>query len=141
MVDERRNVAGHQPDVDRSIDVSGAAVSLQVDGDDMVALCEQRQDGPEHLARPESAMQQDERPPAPMSLVIEVDAVDLGVLAGALRLCGPIAGHGHAPCVNEKWVQEIGLRRRWEFIGARRTESSNEGGPIVAKHQATSISP
>src|SRR2546422_637563 len=37
-----------------------------------------------------------------MSLVVEVDAVDLGVLAGALCVCGAIAGHVRAPCVNEK---------------------------------------
>src|ERR1700687_6166940 len=47
-------------------------------------------------------MQQDERPPTPVSLEVEVDAVDLGVPAGAFRLCSPIAGHGHAPCVKER---------------------------------------
>ena len=42
MVNERGDVAGHQLDVDRSIDVSSPAMSLQVDGDDLVALREQR---------------------------------------------------------------------------------------------------
>jgi hypothetical protein len=47
-------------------------------------------------------MKEDERPAAPMSLVVEVDAVDLRVMAGALRVFGPIAGHRHTPWVNEK---------------------------------------
>src|SRR5260370_33104102 len=47
-------------------------------------------------------MQQDERPPAPMSLVVEVDAVDLRVLARALRVRGPIGAHCHAPSTGEK---------------------------------------
>src|SRR5205823_11569082 len=89
-----RDVSGHEPDVERSIDVSGATMSLQVGDDDLVALREQRKDRPEHLARAESTVQQDERPPAPVDLVVEVDAVDLRVLARALRLCGPITGHG-----------------------------------------------
>jgi hypothetical protein len=100
MVNERGDVVGHQPDVDRSIDVSGPAVSLQVDRHYLVALRELTQDSPKHLARPQSAMEQDERPPAPMSLEIEVDAVDLGVLAGALGVSGPSAGHGDAPFVH-----------------------------------------
>jgi hypothetical protein len=37
-----------------------------------------------------------------MGFVVEVDAVDLGVLAGALRISGPIGGHGQAPYVNWK---------------------------------------
>jgi predicted component of type VI protein secretion system len=40
MVDKGGDVVGHQPDVDWSIDISGAAVSLQVGGDDLVALRE-----------------------------------------------------------------------------------------------------
>ena len=42
------------------------------------------QDRPEHLARAEPAVQQDHRPPGAVDLVVEVDAVDVGVLAGAL---------------------------------------------------------
>ena len=30
VVDERRDVVGHEPDVDRPIDVGGAAVALEV---------------------------------------------------------------------------------------------------------------
>jgi hypothetical protein len=75
-------------------------VALQIDGDDLVAFGQGGKDGPEHLARPEPAVQQDHRPPGPMGLEVEVEAVDLGVLAGAVRLGCPIAGrHGAAPHV------------------------------------------
>ena len=98
VVDQRRDVVGHQPHVDRSVDVGGAAVPLQVDGDDLVALGQRGQDRPEHLARPEPAVQQDQRPPGPVGLVVEVDAVDLGVLAGALRVASSQWSR-RAPCV------------------------------------------
>ena len=83
VVDEGRDVVGHEPDVDRPIDVGGAPVPLEVDRDDLVALRQRGEDRPEHLARHEPAVQQDQRPPGPVGLVVEVDAVDLGVLAGA----------------------------------------------------------
>jgi len=44
--------------------MSAAAVPLQVDGVDLVARQQQRRDRREHLARPESAVQQDQRPTA-----------------------------------------------------------------------------
>jgi hypothetical protein len=40
----------------------GAAVALQVDGDDLVAFGQRGQDRSEHLAGPEPAVQQDQRP-------------------------------------------------------------------------------
>src|SRR6266566_8388342 len=94
MVDQSGDVVGHHPNVDWSIDVSGTTMSLQVRGDDLVALRKLGYDGPKHLARHESAVQEDQRPPGPMRLVIEIDAVDLGVLAGALCVGCPIGGHG-----------------------------------------------
>src|SRR6184192_3453559 len=51
MVDQCGYVVGHQPDVDGSIDVSGTAMALQVDGDDLVPLGELWKNRPEHLAR------------------------------------------------------------------------------------------
>ena len=83
VVDEGRDVVGHEPDVDRPIDVRGAAVPLEVDRDDLVALGQRGEYRPEHLARHEPAVEQDHRSPGPVGLVVEVDAVDLGVLAGA----------------------------------------------------------
>jgi hypothetical protein len=56
VVDQRGDVVGHQPHVDGSIDVRRAPVSLQVESDDLVALGQQGQDRPEHLARPEPAV-------------------------------------------------------------------------------------
>ena len=83
VVDERRDVVGHEPDVDRAIDVGRPAVTLEVDRDDLVVRGEGGQDRPEHLARAEPAVEQDQRPAAAVRLVVEVDAVDVGVLAGA----------------------------------------------------------
>ena len=89
MVDEARDVVRHEPDIDRSIDIGGAAVPLEVDRDDPVALGQRGEDRPEHLARAEPAVQQDQRPPGPVGLAVEIDAVDLGVCTRALRLaCG-----------------------------------------------------
>lgn len=56
MADECRDVTGHQPYVDRPVDVGGAAVSLQVDGDDLMTLGQRGK---------------------------EIDAIDFGVLPGA----------------------------------------------------------
>ena len=53
--------------------------------------------GPEHLARRQPAVQQYQGPPGPVSLVVEVDAVDLGVVAAALRLGLSVGRHGRPP--------------------------------------------
>lgn len=55
--------------------------------------------GPNILARPEPALQRDQRPPGPVSLEAKVDTVDLGVLAGAVRVGAPQEVMGEAPCV------------------------------------------
>src|SRR5947209_9853197 len=99
VVDQRRYVVGHETWVDGSIDASGAAMSLQVDGDDLVALREQWQNRAERLARHESTMQQDQRAPSPVSFVVEVDPVDRCVLGVALHVGGPIGLHACAPRV------------------------------------------
>ncbi len=99
MLDQCGDVTGHEPHVDRSIDVSRTAVSLEVDSDDLVALGELWKDRPEHLARPKAAVQQDHWAPSPVRFVVKLDAVDLGVLAGALGVGGPISLHGCAPSV------------------------------------------
>jgi hypothetical protein len=52
VFDERHDVIGHEPDVDRPVDVGRPAVPLQVDRDDLVALGQRRKDRPENLARP-----------------------------------------------------------------------------------------
>jgi hypothetical protein len=100
VVDKRCDVIGHQPHVDRPVDVGGPAMPLQVHRDDLVVLGQRGQDRPEHLARPEPAVQQDHRPARAVRLEVEVDVVDIGVLSGALGVCCPIGGgHGAAPRV------------------------------------------
>src|SRR5438128_2130093 len=64
-------------------------------------------------------MQQDQRASGSLSLVVEVDAVDLGVLAAALDVGRPIGLHACAPCVvngNSCRKSRLGL---WlDFIGS-----------------------
>src|ERR1700694_5679061 len=74
-------------------------MSLQVNRDDLVALREQRKNRPEHLARPKPTVQEDQRAPCPVRFVVELDAVDLGVLADALRVGRPMGLYCCAPSV------------------------------------------
>src|SRR6267378_8364026 len=90
-------------------------------------------------------MKKDERPPAPMGLVVEVDAVDLGVFTDALRLCCPLAGHCRAPCVTENSVPNIETPRtsgihRWagEWVG-RRIACRPRGGRNGLAHREARI--
>ena len=99
MVDERRDVVGHESYVDRPIDVGCAAVPLEVGDDDLMACRQRIEHRPERLARGEPTVQQHYRTPGAVDLVVEVEAVDLGVHAGAGRLCRPVGGHRGAPCV------------------------------------------
>src|SRR2546430_959028 len=62
-------------------------------------------DRPEHLARPEPAVQEDQRPTGPVRLEVQVDPIDLGVLSGARGVTCPIGGgHGVAPRVLARGV-------------------------------------
>src|SRR2546421_4666555 len=88
MVDERRDVVGHEAHLDGPVDVRGAPVALQVDRDDLVARGELRHHLGEHLARPEPAVQGNDRATGAMDFVVEVDAVDVCVIAG-VRLHAP----------------------------------------------------
>src|SRR2546430_2522192 len=72
---------------------------LEVGGDDLVALRQQRQHRREGLARHKATVQQDQRASYPMTFVVELEAVDLRVLAGALHLGDRIRLHLCAPCV------------------------------------------
>ena len=100
MVDERGDVVGHQPHVERPVDVGGPAVPLQVDDDDLVVVGQGGKDRPEHLTRAEAAVQQDHRASRPVRLVVQVDAVDVGVLTRAGAFGGPFrGGHDDSLCV------------------------------------------
>ena len=59
---------------------------LQVNRDNLVAVREQWKNWPEHLTRPKPTVQQDQRAPSPVAFVVEPNAVNLGVLAAALRV-------------------------------------------------------
>ena len=106
VVDERRDVIGHEPDVDRPIDVGRAPVALEVGEDDLVVLGQRWQGRSEHLAGSEPAVQQDHRPSGAVDLVVEVDAIHIGVFAGDLRLGRQVGGHSGAPRVIDCRVDE-----------------------------------
>ena len=105
VLDEGRDVVGHQLDADRPVDVRRPPMPLQVDGDHLVALGERRQDRPEHLAGPEPAVEQDQGPPRAMRLVVEADPIDVGIPPGAFGLGGPFGGHGSAPVMGGWWLR------------------------------------
>ena len=50
MTTERRRVVGHLLIRERTVDVGGAPMPLEIRGDDLVALTQRRQDRAEHLA-------------------------------------------------------------------------------------------
>ena len=110
VVDQGRDVVGHEPDVDRPIDVCGAAVPLEVDRDDLVALGQHREDRPEHLTRAEPPVEQDQRPPDTVGLVVKVDAVDLGVSVGPVLIGRPVRGHPSSSWVVAGWCAVMILR-------------------------------
>jgi hypothetical protein len=57
-----------------------SGVGPEVDSDDPPALCKQRQDLAEHLDRADAAVQQDQRLPGTVDLVVRVEAVHIGVV-------------------------------------------------------------
>ena len=73
------------------------AASANIRRDHPVVLGEAPEHRAEHLARPEPAVEQDQRSPRAMDLVVEVDAVDRGVGAGARCRGGPVGAQGDPP--------------------------------------------
>ena len=57
------------------VDVGRAPMPLQVRDDQPVVRGERGPRGSEHLAGPEAAVQEDQRPPAALGFVVEVEAV------------------------------------------------------------------
>jgi hypothetical protein len=74
-----RTATPHQLGADRTIDVRGSAVALQVDADDLPTLGERGEVGAERLDRAEAAVQQDERAARSVDLVVELDAIHVCV--------------------------------------------------------------
>ena len=79
VLDECRDVARHELNAQRSIDVGRPAVPLQIDADDLPALGECREVRAEHIDRAEPAVQQDQRPARPVDLVVELDAIHVRI--------------------------------------------------------------
>lgn len=127
VADQRGNVAGHEAHVDPSIDFGGPSVALQVGRDDLVVGRELRQDGPEHGTRAEAAVEQDERSSTAVGLVVEVEAVDVGVVTGSRRGDGR---HGGAP-QRVVVVSLIRPRPAEELIGGVPCCGKSAWGPIA----------
>jgi hypothetical protein len=104
--------------INRSSNVGSAAVPLQADRDDLVTFGERGMNRPKHLTRSQPAVQQDQRTPFPDRLAIEIDAVDVGVLAGTLcrlsnRCWSRCAPRGAQCC----WVVDLDSAVRLEWSG------------------------
>jgi hypothetical protein len=64
------DVIGHRLEAQWTLDIGGAAVSLQFDRDHLPRLCERGQDRTKHRDTDDSAVQQNERFAAAMDLVL-----------------------------------------------------------------------
>jgi hypothetical protein len=103
MLHDRRDVVGQLLVVKGTVDdVGGVAMALELDGDDLAMLGQGGQNGPPQVDGPEGAVEQQQRLPAAVDLVVHLQPVDRGVAAlrggvrhgrrrGRLRL-------GEAPC-------------------------------------------
>jgi len=99
VLDERRDVAGHDLRAQRAVDVGGAAVCLQVDGDDPASGAERGHDRLELGAGSQAAVQQDERLTGALLLVVQRHTVDVCVahsfsFARSRRLTAQTTGGG-----------------------------------------------
>jgi hypothetical protein len=65
VVDQGGDVIDQEPDIERPVDVGGAAMALQVDGDGLVALGQGGKDRPEHLPDPSPPCSRSIGRPAP----------------------------------------------------------------------------
>src|SRR5438128_96788 len=84
---QRRDILRHQFEAQGTIDVSGAPSGLHRDRDDLPAFRECRQQGSEHLTGAAVAVQQDQRIPSAVGLVIHFEAVYDSVTARGIRVC------------------------------------------------------
>jgi hypothetical protein len=79
MLDQRVDVVGHRVEAQRTVDIGGAPVGLQINSNHPPGLREQRQDLAEHFGRAQPAVQQDQRFSGAVDFVIEVEAVHRSV--------------------------------------------------------------
>ncbi len=73
------HVVAHVVDPNAPIAQGGAAMALEIDGDDLPLLRERGQQRAEHVDRTESAVQQEQRLAVTVDLVVVVDAVRFDV--------------------------------------------------------------
>src|SRR5690606_12923959 len=111
------------------VNVGCRAMSLQVNGDHLPAFGQGGKHGAEHLDGSESSVQEHQRLPCTVNLVVEVDAVDVGVLTGGagtvvLRLGGlGVRCHGGTCKVGE-------YERSREHAGAGEDVQHREHAPV-----------
>jgi len=80
VLDQGGDVVRHRLEAQRAVDVGRAPMGLQIGGDDLPPFCEQRENFAEHLDRADAAMQQDQRFPGAVDLVVHLETVHLGVV-------------------------------------------------------------
>src|SRR5258706_11057 len=76
VLDEYGDIVGHRLEAQRPVDVGGAPVALQVDGDDLPPSGKNGQDRVEHGHADHAAMEQYHRIAVAPDLVVELEAVD-----------------------------------------------------------------
>lgn len=82
LVEQRGNVVAHGLERKRAVGVRRAAVALQFDRDHLMGLREGLEQRGHFADRHQSAVQQDERSTLSVDLMIELDAVHLGIAGG-----------------------------------------------------------
>ena len=87
VVHQRRDIIGHLLVAKGAVDdVGGVPMALQLDGDDLVVLGQGGEDRSPQVDRPKGAMEQHQRLPGAVDLVVHLQPVDRGVAALRARL-------------------------------------------------------
>jgi len=89
MLDQRGDVVGHRFVTQWAVDIGGAPVSLQIDGNHFPVLRKRRHDVAEYFGSGQPAVQQDQRLSRTVDFVIQIEAVYGSVpgFEGSRRAC------------------------------------------------------
>jgi hypothetical protein len=79
MRNQGRDVVPHQLETQRTVDIGGASMGLQVDGDDLTGCGARRQVGAEHFDGADATVQQYQRFTGAMNLIIHLEAIHVRV--------------------------------------------------------------